>query len=422
MSTTTIPTAPLPPTGTLRNASATPHGPGHSGPSAIDPLTFTSTVDFAFTYVPSMSTCDIATILWNYTGPTQDFSLYTAATHSQLSLIAYSLPATAASYVWTQVNVTEGVYELLALGNGFASLSSAFFVSDNGGSCLDTTVPSSYRSPPTSPPPASPPRSHLGVILGSVIGGIAVVVAILGVYLYLRLRGKAVPGYRWRSYKDGGKSVQPRSWAGLSSHLNISNQRSAPCSSEEAATVAGKTSVQLTMLPRLEPNRRKPSIATVTLLSEALSSPAIEKSLPASPSPALRLDDELPPPPSSYVAPAPDARLRRPRTFDTVDSVSVIWLRRHSSAVTTPTRRPSGTSAVPSSSTSQMYRGRDSMWSMATPSTPETPERPSPDRAIARRSSRALGHTSPIREPIPDVPPLPSEHISRHPCGSETEL
>ncbi|KAI0360341.1 hypothetical protein OH77DRAFT_674283 [Trametes cingulata] len=404
MSAPAVLTSTLPPSDAWNNVVAASEA---QGPSPDTPDIY-SAPNFTFSGVPSLPACGTGSISWSYIGPPQNVSLFVAPTRSpaDMSLVTYSCPAAAGSYSWASVNVTGGIYEMLALGDGLASLSFAFVVEGDSTSCL-TQVP-----PSPTPPVTSTKQSHLGVFVGSAIGGVAVLAAILGACLYCSFRGKAVPGYRWRSFKDDGKDVQRRSCPGLSSYFNISSQRSAASPSEEAmAAVAGKDSVPLTMLPRLEPNRRKPSIATVTLLSEGLSKPEVERSLPPTPCPAVRLDDELPLPPASYVAPSPAIdRLRRSRTIDTFDSVSVIWLRRHSSVVP-PTRRPSGTSAVPSSSTSQMYRGRDSMFSVATPRTPDVAERDSPDRPNSSRNARLLGHPPSMYETIPDVPPLPSGYI-----------
>lgn len=243
------------------------------------------------------------------------------------------------------------------------------------------------------------------------------ITALIGTCIYLALRSKAAPGYRWRSFTTTGRAARPARWSGLSSHVDLS-AHNPPCSPLTDATTPvpnAKDPTRLALLPRLEPNRRKPSVSLSAIPTAAISPPidSTQRTAPAVPAlPLMLLDKELPHRPISYAVAAVADRPRRPRTFDAADAASVIWLRRHSSvAPHMHTRRPSGASAVPSSATSQMYRVRDSMWN-ASLSSPESRERASPDTWSVHRGTRNHTRTtSTTKEVAGDVPPLPDGEV-----------
>ncbi|KAI0777338.1 hypothetical protein BD413DRAFT_490408 [Trametes elegans] len=340
---------------------------------------------FTFADIPSTSTCAGAVISWNRTGGDLTFSLFLVPSSrppTTLALVAYAIDTAVGSFDWHPVNVTPGVYQLNAIGTGFSVLSPAFVVSNGtDASCLPS--PSRNSSNPfTSLTTASGPSSSHGIspgaIIGAVLGGVAFVAVMLGLCIYLRLRRGAVLGYCWRSCQHSESARAPGRWSGLSSHVNITTQ--APSMSLQDERPAGLTDapddgtrqagIPLTALPRLQPNRRKPSVSASSALLEhreprPVPSPAPSVHAPAPRASTLRLDDELPLPPTSFVAPV--ERLRA----------------MHGAR---PARRPSATSAVPSSATSQMYRVRDSMW-LPPPRSPSIPPRlgpggPSPSGAF----------------------------------------
>ncbi|KAI0634724.1 hypothetical protein C8Q77DRAFT_649244 [Trametes polyzona] len=359
------------------------------------------------------------------TSLTQDLSLFISSTSSDpplsLSLFAYDVAASSQSYEWHPVNVTPGVYEITAVGESISSISQSLVVSrGTSASCLNPPLwlPSA-SSPDPSPGASRGSNSHVhasraGAIVGGVIGGLVLLMALAGMYIYVRLRRRAVPRFRWRDFTHFGPRGPRRTWSGLSSHVNI-NVPEPLYSMQERPAAPLQTNIlplrSADHLPRLEPNRRKPSV-TLDALPVSVS-PKPSEPTPTIPPPAhiLQVDKELPPPPSSEVSPTDP--LRRSPTVDSTDAASVIWLRRRSSAVL-PMRRPSSASAVPSSATSQMYRIRDSMW-MASPDTPEPPERVVSEVWSACRGPRPLvrTHTQRMRsEAAPAVPPLPDRSSS----------
>ncbi|KAL1941855.1 hypothetical protein VTO73DRAFT_6855 [Trametes versicolor] len=376
----------------------------------------TSAPSLTFAEVPSTYTCGNATISWNYKGPGQELSLFvfnnSATPLLHLPLISSSLLATAGSYFWEPVNVTSGVYAILAVGADIASISASFRVSSGpSSSCLYTSM-SSSAAPPE--PATSNKSSQTGAIVGGIAGGVVFLTALIGTCIYLALRSKTAPGYRWRSFTTAGRAARPARWSGLSSHVDLSahNPPSSPLADATTPVPNPKDPTPLALLPRLEPNRRKPSVSLSAIPTAAISPPIDSPPCTAPavpPVPPMLLDKELPHRPISYAVAAVADRPRRPRTFDAADAASVIWLRRHSS-VAPHTRRPSGASAVPSSATSQMYRVRDSMWN-ASLSSPESRERASPDTWSVHRGARNHARTASTKEVAGEVPPLPDGEV-----------
>ena len=333
-----------------------------------------------------MFTCADATIPWNYAGPSQLFSLFiwavSASPPSSLSPVADSLDVTAGAYTWRRVNVTPGTYRMTAIGGDFTGLSQPFLVQPGSNtSCLTGAMGSAVAiSPrqdstvPLTPRSSSPePISCTGAVVGGSMGGFALGFALLGGIIYFVLRSRAVPGYLWRRFSEPERGC---TWTDLSSHVSVSVQEQPP-RREAVASIGTKGSGPAMIVPRLEPNRRKPSVSVVELMPLTAAHPPPVPPVP--PSPVVRLDRELPLPPTTYVAPVDrlhQTRLRRSRTFDAADRTSVVWLHRTTPTDAVPVRRPSGTSAVPSTATSQMYRIRDSVWTVA-PRSPDAPERSS---------------------------------------------
>ncbi|KAI0824898.1 hypothetical protein BC628DRAFT_379825 [Trametes gibbosa] len=371
-----------------------------------------------FTKIPSTSTCANITISWNYTGPDERLSLFVAngstSAPDALSLVAYSLAATVQEYAWASVNITPGVYEILALGQNVSSLSPPFVVSaDNTQTCATRSSDVIHSAGPHS----SARGTHVGAIVGGVVGGLALLGAVVGVYIYFNLRAKAPPGYRWKAFTSVGRRGRPALWSGLSSHVNVCAPSSSPPISTTLIGANEKERVRLSALPRLEPNRRRPSTSLAVMVVDNPASSADQA--PAPPPSAFLRNKELPRPPSPPGASA-SASARTSTTaspdrpckscvFDGADVASFVWLRRHSSAGASPTRRPSGASVVPSSATSQMYRVRDSMWT-ASPGSPEPLGRASPEARCW-----CCGHCGGVRRAksvqrevvVPDVPRLP---------------
>ncbi|KAH9849030.1 hypothetical protein C2E23DRAFT_888632 [Lenzites betulinus] len=369
-------------------------------PSLSTTLVFTNTL--------STSTCANTTISWNYTGPDQQISLFitngSSPAPSALSLIAYSLSATVRKFAWSPVNVTSGVHAILAVGQNISFMSPSFNVSSsNTQTCLNSTFLPDTRLPnDTSPsgPQSSQTGTHIGAIIGGTIGGVALFAALVGLCIYFNLRTKVVPGYRWRTFTSMGRRGRPALWSGLSSHVNIGAPSSSPPNPTAVISGDEKERVPLSVLPRLEPNRRRPSTSLVAMLAEGPLAVDPTHPLPAAPPPAFLHNKELPLPPTPQGT-SPD-RPCKSCIFDAADLASFVWLRRHSSAAS-PTRRPSGASVVPSSATSQMYRGRDSMWT-ASPGSPEPRGRASPEVWCGHCGVRRARS---VREVVPDVPRLP---------------
>ncbi|OJT08291.1 hypothetical protein TRAPUB_830 [Trametes pubescens] len=383
----------------------------------------TSAPSLTFAEVPSMSTCGKAIILWTFEGSSQELSLFVANNSAtplfHLPLIASSVLAPAGAYFWDPVNVTSGRYQILAIGTNIASISASFHVSSGpSSSCLHTSLSSpttgTYTSAVSQQQATSDQSSRTGAIVGGIAGGVVFIVALIGICIYLALRGKAAPGYRWRSFTTAGRAARPAHWSGLSSHVDLSGQNppSPPVADPIPTVPTVKDSTPLALLPRLEPNRRKPSVSLSALSTAAIPPPteSTQRTAPVVPAiPAILLDKELPHRPTSYAVAATPDRPRRSRTLDATDAASVIWLRRHSS-MAPHTRRPSGASAVPSSATSQMYRVRDSMWA-ASQGSPESRERASPDTWSVHRGTRYHTRTTSMKEVAVDVPPLPSGEV-----------
>ncbi|KAH9887294.1 hypothetical protein C8Q73DRAFT_259499 [Cubamyces lactineus] len=345
----------------------------------------TVTSSFAFKTLPPMFICADATIPWSYAGPTQLFSLFiwaiSASPPSSLSLVADSLDVTTGYYMWHPVNITPGTYRMTAIGRDFSGLSQPFLVQPGSNTpCLSATGSAASIFPRQedalllSPRSSSPESiSCTGAIVGGSVGGLALGFALLGSIIYFMLRSRAVPGYLWRRFPEPERGY---TWTDLSSHVNVSVQDQPP-RREMVAQVGTKDSGAAMIVPRLEPNRRKPSVGGVELKVLPSATPSNPPAVPVSP--VVRLDRELPLPPTTYVAPVDrlhHSRLRRSRTFDAADRTSVAWHQRTTPTDVVPVRRPSRTSAVPSTATSQMYRIRDSVWTVA-PRSPDVPERSS---------------------------------------------
>ncbi|KAL7283954.1 hypothetical protein ACG7TL_001226 [Trametes sanguinea] len=351
MSTSTTPAA---------STSQTPLPSSSTAPNAIP--------TFAFTSIPTLQTCSDASIRWSYNGLNEEMSLFVSLASSSPpqapSLIAYPLSATAQSWTWSPVNVTPGSYEMTAVGLGFSNVSSPFRVSvGTSSSCLTSASAS-----------VSTAHSHVGVIVGGTLGGVAFVVAAMGACIYFTLRCSSVPGYRWRSFRSRVAREQRAEWSGLSSHVSIPVQTQQAPAKQAVAARPKEEDVPLELLPRLEPNRRKPSVASVTLLSAAPPSPSAQPTPPTPPlpttankKPLVRLDDELPLPPTVYYPTAEsirNSRLTRSHTLGTTsETTSVMWLRRHALASFIQSHSPTGAgSAAPSSPASQLYKPRESVW------------------------------------------------------------
>ncbi|OSD02637.1 hypothetical protein PYCCODRAFT_329477 [Trametes coccinea BRFM310] len=341
------------------STSQTPLPSSSTAPNAIP--------TFAFTPIPTLQTCSDASIRWSYNGLNEEMSFFVSLASTSPpqapSLIAYPLSATAQSWTWSPVNVTPGSYEMTAVGLGFSNVSSPFQVTaGTSSSCLTTSAS------------ASTAHSHVGVIVGGALGGVAVIAAAVGACIYFTLRCSSVPGYRWRSFKSRVSREQPAEWSGLSSHVSIPVQSQQAPAKQAVATRPKEDDVPLELLPRLEPNRRKPSVASVTLLSAAPPSPSAQPPPPTPPPPItantkpfVRLDDELPLPPTVYYPTAEsirNSRLTRSHTLGTTsETTSVMWLRRHALASFIQSHSPTGAgSAAPSSPASQLYKPRESVW------------------------------------------------------------
>ncbi|KAI8971266.1 hypothetical protein BD414DRAFT_223292 [Trametes punicea] len=188
----------------------------------------TSTPHFVFINTYTMTTCADVTILWNYTGPSQEFSLFISPASSSLppslSLIAFSLATTANTYTWRTVNVSSGLYEMIALGQGLWSVSPPFLISPGmTTSCLRSAIQSTTLHP-NQLIAVSLRHPPVGMIVGGVIAGVTLVVAVLGACLYM-LRRRSVPGFRWRTLKVIEGRGQDRTWSALSSNISIGLQQ-----------------------------------------------------------------------------------------------------------------------------------------------------------------------------------------------------
>ncbi|KAI0674642.1 hypothetical protein C8Q78DRAFT_1076252 [Trametes maxima] len=319
----------------------------------------------------SMTTCGNATIPWSRAGPPQGFAPYAPTAPLGAPDAASRCVPSAKALTWHPVDVTPGDYECTSLDSDISHPLSRFLA---GGSVDPCLTPPFLSNSGTSSPYSMSSHVTVGALVGAIVGSCAFLAAAVGALVYFRLRRQTTPAYRWGKDDVG----DPGTWNGLSSHVNVNAQRPLPSLPREAATASirlGKEDVPLSMMPRLEPNRRKPSLSSVTLTSFPSTPPPKESGQrstqgAASPPPVVRLDRELPLPPTSYV-PSVD-HIRGSQSFSPTDREVIVWLRRHTSVQTPLTRRPSGVSAVPSSRTSQMYRGRDSLWATA-PRTPEIP-------------------------------------------------
>ncbi|CDO71153.1 hypothetical protein BN946_scf184845.g23 [Trametes cinnabarina] len=321
---------------------------------------------FSFASIPPLQACADATIHWNYSGADQELSLFVSPASSgpptALSLVAYPLAATSETWTWQPVNVSAGSYEMTAVGQGFSSVSLAFQV-------VEGTTTSCLTSPTLSAPSNGTAHAPVGVIVGGAVGGVAMLLAIVGACIYFTLRCSSVPGYRWRSYRSDMRREREGAWSGLSSHVSIVvPELPSQAVEEEATVVPSKDKVLLGALPRLEPNRRKPSVSSEKLLS-ATRTPTRDASQPqpAPAKPLVHLDDELPLPPTVHTPSAESirsTRLARSRTLaSTSEATSVVWLRRHAMASFTRAQTPtSGASAAPSSPASQLYWPKESIW------------------------------------------------------------
>lgn len=158
------------------------------------------------------TTCQSLIFLWNYRGTnvnpvtltivesqdpyTTDLLSNTNYNHTALRTLETNVPATAQTYTWNPVNVTEGWYRVMAGMPSFTSEteSAPFFV--NNGSDLQCLNSHSYNSTGSHKPswmhrphPHLGPGELIGVIIGAGIG-----VAVLGAaFFFPRLWRRALP-------------------------------------------------------------------------------------------------------------------------------------------------------------------------------------------------------------------------------------
>ncbi|OJT08290.1 hypothetical protein TRAPUB_829 [Trametes pubescens] len=350
--------------------------------SSATPTGVDSGSNFIFVTMPSsMDTCGSATVGWDYIGADYNITLLVSSTvmpdpgdvgSTILSLvIAQDVDAASDSFSWSPVKLPAGRYILRATGPNIAAESKIFtIVNGTDTSCLSgvpahspaspskqmshvigtsgtTTQTSSFMPSDTatsSPSPSPTRRSHSGAIAGGILGGIGILAVVIVAAAYLRRRHARPP---WTAgERDREKASGARAQHGFEEH-------SSPVKSQTSiAPLSGKRA-------RLEPNRRPSSGARSTLAApqhlEVRDLAYVEGETPShEPSTA------------SPTPPTADSKLE-PEADPFGDNLSVPS-RTHSYRTSGSTISGVGLlgSPVPSSATSQMYRGRDSAGSVWT--------------------------------------------------------
>ncbi|KAI0336607.1 hypothetical protein GY45DRAFT_1315181 [Cubamyces sp. BRFM 1775] len=249
-------------------------------------------------------------------------------------------------------------------------------------------------------PTAGAEQSHTIPIAGIVVGGVAAVIVIVLACICLstalRRRARNASSSSWR---------RSANWIGLPYDDDSSSTSGSSPTDEKS--LEGSPTKPPAVLVRLEPNRRKPSALSIEptpVTTTTTTSPQqVIQPEPLTPTPTKAAMD-------TGRADSPEMRRNSYRTrkpvpqlFPTGDEADAVLLVGELESPKEDRRSP--TSAVPSSATSRMYRGRDSGYSVRS--------RSPIDKENARASSvidpQLFGTgTKPMYSVVPAVPPLPS--------------
>ncbi|EIW51625.1 uncharacterized protein TRAVEDRAFT_54379 [Trametes versicolor FP-101664 SS1] len=348
--------------------------PSVTDTSSATPTSVGSDPNFTFGTMPyTMDTCGSTTVGWDYIGADCNITLLISTVVTNLGdvsspildlVIGQDVDAASESFLWSSVNLTAGIYVLWAMGPNIAAESTIFtIVNGTNTSCLSgvpahspastakpvpdgngtngtTTQTSSILSEKTAVPQPSPSttrhsQARSGIIAGGIVGGLGVLAAAIVAFVYLRRR---------RAHTHGTVGEQEREKVPGALVQDDSEKHSSPLGHQRSIT-------PLSEPPRLEPNRGQPFVA---LRPAALQSPEVQIISDVKGG-TLRREPSItsPTPPTSSnlhpaVDPNGDAQSVSTRTYSYKTSDS------DSSGVGLLD------SLVPSSATSQMYRGWDS--------------------------------------------------------------
>ncbi|KAJ8482970.1 hypothetical protein ONZ51_g5025 [Trametes cubensis] len=242
-------------------------------------------------------------------------------------------------------------------------------------------------------------QGHTSPIASIVVGSVAAVIVIVltCICLSTALRRRA----RNASFSRPSTRRRSANWIGLSFDDDDGSPDTSGSSPVDEKSLEGSIRKPPVALARLEPNRRKPSTLSFTPIPVTTpTSPLAVQLDPVTPTKTVmdgRTADSPTDRRNSYRTRKPVPRLLP--TEDEADELSARELE------SSKEDRHSPTSAVPSSATSRMYRGRDSGYSVRS--------RSPIDKENARASSiidpQLFGvYTKPMQEVVPEVPPLPS--------------
>ncbi|KAH9849029.1 hypothetical protein C2E23DRAFT_936723 [Lenzites betulinus] len=370
-------------------------------------------IPFIFSPIHDLENCIATNIEWTYTGPHTpvEFHIVAVVTEGTDGAVPTVMPeqsllevdATLQSLPWTPSNYTPGFYTLGAyfVDYEITVYAPEFGISSNGTRIDCNAQPSS--APASSTATQSAGNTRAGIVAGGVIAVVALLITVTVVFLCVR-RGTCPRLRRPRPRRPPPSPPMPdkaSTWSGSENSL-----RAPPAPPHKLRLSA--IEMPRAALPRLEPNRRQPSVQ--------LSSPATPLAPQPSPTSPKTYAHSPTKPPSAYSTRKPTPSL------DLLEELSA-------GVGGGGGMSPGGesfevSSPIPSSATSKMYRGRDSGTSYHT----QPPSRmsyqtlamsrmsfgtqaPSEEAWRARASSvidpHLFGAVKTMHAVVPDVPPLP---------------
>ncbi|KAH9887309.1 hypothetical protein C8Q73DRAFT_260280 [Cubamyces lactineus] len=384
-------------------------------PTSAAPASF-----FNFISTPNVPKCARGKVEWSHSGADTTISLQLTSSSGNGPHVPLgsNLNVNADSFSW-YANYTSGMYVMTATGPGIDVTSLPFQIvksepvisastytssdtqnTQNTQNTRSTQSTQSGASTSAAAPTGGAEQGHSSPMAGIIVGSVAavIVIAIVGICVSALWRRRA------RNASVSRPSTRRRSanWIGLSYDDDDDFPDSSGSSPMDEKSLEGSVRKPPVALSRLEPNRRKPSTHSFT---------PIPVTTPTSP---LGMQpDVLIPTKTAMDAERADSPANRRNSYRTRKPVPQLLPAEDEagemlSAGELESPKEDGrspTSAVPSSATSRMYRGRDSGYSARS--------RLSMDKENARASSvidpQLFGACAkPMQSVVPAVPPLPS--------------
>ncbi|OJT08288.1 hypothetical protein TRAPUB_827 [Trametes pubescens] len=239
-------------------------------------------------------------------------------------------------------------------------------------------------------------NKHAAVVTGGIIISVAILILAVVTFLYFRT-ALCRRSRNAISLPREKRPYQSAHWLGLSSsHSSLQPEEGlAPPVRESIKPPPRLSAIEMprSALPRLEPNRRQPSMYIPSPVTTSTFQPSPGSSI------AKRGDS-----PTSLASPyktrKPVPRLDLVEDMDGVSAVQGFG--------STGAPSPEITSPVPSSATSKMYRTRDSGMSLRTEAASER-EEAWRARASSIIDPHQFGAMKTMHSVVPDVPPLPQK-------------